>query len=99
MEKHKESVIDWELDIKNAIYDLKRIAGCIPLSYKAEDEACEILYNFNKSKYNLVDIFKALMISCKKHNEKVDTKCLRTTVPYSKREIDNIFRKASKNIN
>ena len=97
MSASKEDVLSWEFELKYAISELKRIGGCVPLSYGAEDEACEILAKFKKERYGVVDIFRAMLLSGKKHKEKIDTPMLRRSVPYSRLELDRIFEQASKN--
>jgi hypothetical protein len=78
-----EEILTLKFPIKGAPSLLKREAGCVPLSYKAEDEAIRILIKMGKQECSMVDIYKAMDAGAKKFGETIDTETLKRTIPYS----------------
>lgn len=77
-------VLTLRFSFEHASSLLKREAGCISLSYNAEDEAIKILIEMGKDEYSMIDIYKAMEAGAKKFGETIYTETLKKTSPYSK---------------
>ena len=64
----------------DAVYELCRLAGAIPLSYEAETEAVKMLNRWNKQQYTMRHILRALEVCARKYNEKFITDDLRRAI-------------------
>ncbi|NQU98455.1 hypothetical protein HQ533_03225 [Candidatus Woesearchaeota archaeon] len=93
--KELENVLEWRFNLNEASVQLKRAAACVTLPDEDEAKAHKILADFKKEKYGLVDIFKAMVIAVG-DIETVDTKSLRSAIPYTDKELDDIFEEIRK---
>ena len=64
MENVKLDFREKVFDLKYSIGELKRMGGCVPMSYEVEDNAVEILTKLNYDKYSILDILKVIAYSC-----------------------------------